>query len=149
MSSDDKIIYVPRIQDYFNIMYFQIGREEPKKKELYYTDSIKDRFKAVDLYTTEKLPSFKIPSTTINPTRIITFSNFVASGLQNQWKNLLLTEGDEQLRYVVQYCQSENDNLKTLACDFLRNKNNIVVEDIKMIKLILDGRIDLIEELRK
>ena len=57
MSSDDKIIYVPRIQDYFNIMYFQIGREEPKKKELYYTDSIKDRFKAVDLYTTEKLPS--------------------------------------------------------------------------------------------
>ena len=117
-----------------------------------YDSWIIDAFKTINFYYVHTNPFVKIKiiySVGHNPgeDEALTYHDFVREGLQEAWYNLFLTDGATQKRYIVQYCNSDNFSLKMVACDFLRNSNNIKIKNPKLLRFMIEGKIDQIEEM--
>lgn len=109
-----------------------------------YTKWIQDSFKAIDFYYSVN-PDKKFQDT--KQPNIFTFKMFKEHKLDEIYSNLLLSTGAEQKLYVVQYCNSDYENIKMIACDFLYNAQTITIKNKELLTYILQGKIDQIEEM--
>jgi len=125
---DDTIIYNKK--DFF---------AQIKNTESNYDKFLKNTWFDINLYCSNNADNLN--------KEIISYKEFVHNNLNTILWNLLFTEGTEQLRYAIQFCNHDNLNIKLIACDILRNQSIIEFKNKKMLQLIIQGKIDLIEEL--
>lgn len=105
-----------------------------KYKNSEYDEWIKNSFIDLDLYVISSIE--------------MSYKDFKDNKFDEIYYNLLLNPNpNDQLRYAIQYCNHDNYNIKMVANDVMRNKDIIELKNPKMFKLILEGRIDELEEL--
>jgi len=120
-----------------------------------YENWVKEAFKDIYLFTTPEVPNNRYVG---NPWAFsnaqshyyaipdIDYKTFIERNLQKAYSNLFLTKPTEQKRYMVQYLQSDDYNIKMIACDMLRHSDCIYVRNPKLLELIITGKFDLIED---
>ena len=106
-----------------------------KNTESNYKKFLKDTWFDINFYSTIEHKEF------------ISYKTFVDNNLDKIFWNLLFTKGTDRLRYSIQYCNHDNFNVKMVACDVLRHNDIIEFNNKKMIEYIIQGKIDLIEEI--
>jgi len=114
-----------------------------------YDKWIRETFKDIQIYYTTT-PTFdnmvKKHLTMMIPTGI-PYKEYKEKNLKEVYTNLLLSDEQIQLRYAVQYCNHDDYNVKMIACDLLRHRDIIEFTNKGLLKLIINGEVDKIEEM--
>jgi hypothetical protein len=110
-----------------------------------YSTWIQEAFKTIELYFTTN--NFYYANQVPTQTELSSYKQFKKLKLDQIYSNLLLTDGVEQKRYIIQYCNHDNINIKMIACDILHNKDIIKFTNKRMLEYIIQGKIDQLEEL--